>query len=64
MLTHRIAKYIWTYPASLLVLLLAGEDLPTWHPFIIIAMVLAVGGVVGYVADVIVSSMKSKRLEM
>lgn len=63
-MTTKTLKYIWTYPAAILIFLVVGGDLPTWHPFYIIAGLLATGGILGYIIDVVISSIKNKRLEM
>ena len=65
MLTRKITKYIWTYPASLLILLAWGTEGPMLSsPVDILVLLLLVGGLLGYIVDVVVSSIKSKHLEM
>ena len=53
-MTTKIMKYIWTYPAAVLIFMAVGDDLPTWNPFYVLASILMIGGLVGYITDVIV----------
>ena len=64
-MTSKIVRYIWTFPMALAILLILGEA-DTLAATILrwLALVLAGSGIVGYIVDVVWSSIKSKHLVM
>ena len=63
-MTSKVVKYIWTYPLAILLIWFADGDLEILSPKGILILMILVGGVIGYIVDVVVSSIRAKRLEM
>ncbi len=64
-MSKKINKYIWTFPLSIALLAFLGNETTTVSsPLGVIVLIILIGGLVGYIVDVVVSSIKAKRLEM
>jgi hypothetical protein len=56
-----VAKYIWTYPVGIMLLLFTGisEDTPMTDYRILIALTIMIGGIIGFIIEYI-KSFKTK----